>query len=121
MWVRVPPPELNLRIRGPNGTQVVRKLLLDAYLHGAQNLGEILDALDQASPAQRRQMLDEARVCGDLRALAVSEEEGTAYVDLPLRVELEEGKEIVRDKEGRPQGVVERTFAAVSWDRSQSA
>jgi hypothetical protein len=59
--------------------------------------------------------------CGDLQDLLVSEEPGEAKVEMPLRVEVEDGKELIRDKDGRPQGVVERRFANVSLDCPRAA
>ena len=53
----------------------------------------------------------------DLRALVVSEQAGSADVELPLRVDVEDGREFVRDAKGEAQGAVERTFARLSWDR----
>jgi hypothetical protein len=46
---------------------------------------------------------------------------GYACIDLPVKVEIEEGKEVIRDRHGRMQGVVERTFANVSWDEPKAA
>jgi len=57
----------------------------------------------------------------DLRSLLVNGDVGLAEVELPFRVALANGKEVLRDSEGRMQGVVERTFADVSLDRSQES
>ena len=54
----------------------------------------------------------------EARAALLSEEPATAFVDLPLALEYSEGKEFVRDSDGRPQGVIERKFCEVSWDHS---
>ena len=56
---------------------------------------------------------------GDARAALVSEEPATAEVDLPLRAEVQEGREFVRDADGRAQGAVETRFVSLAWDRSQ--
>jgi hypothetical protein len=55
---------------------------------------------------------------GDLAALLAREQTRTADVELPMRVELEEGKELVRDQDGRAQGVVPRPFANLTFDRT---
>jgi hypothetical protein len=52
----------------------------------------------------------------DLRSLLTSGGSGSADVELPIRLTFEDGKEVVRDEEGRIQGVVERNFVSVGWD-----
>ena len=52
------------------------------------------------------------------RAALFGKEPATAVVDLPVRSTKQEGKELVRDADGRPQGAVDRTFYRLSWDTS---
>jgi hypothetical protein len=52
----------------------------------------------------------------DLRSLAASGAEGYVFVDLCLRVSVDEGKEVVRDQAGRMEGVKPRRFATIEWD-----
>ena len=52
----------------------------------------------------------------DAWATLVSGKPAKAIVELPVTVEVEEGKEFVRDGKGTPHGVVERKFCNIAWD-----
>jgi hypothetical protein len=39
-----------------------------------------------------------------------------SVVELPLTVTFREGKEFFRDAEGRAEGVIDATFADITWD-----
>ena len=49
------------------------------------------------------------------RAILASGEPANAEVELPTRLVIEDGKEIVRDSDGRPQAIVERLIATSTW------
>ena len=59
--------------------------------------------------------------CSEIRAALLSERPATVLVDLPLRVDFDEGKEFIRDENGVAQGVVERPIATLIIDRSQES
>ena len=54
----------------------------------------------------------------DVRTSLLSEEPATAVVELPLTAEVKQGRELIRDGDGRPEGAVERKFCDLSWDTS---
>ncbi len=50
-----------------------------------------------------------------LRDLLAAGESGTAEIDLPAKLEVKPGRELIRDTAGRALGATETTFATVSW------
>ena len=50
----------------------------------------------------------------DVRTSLLSEEPATAVVELPLTAEVKQGRELIRDGDGRPEGAVERKFCDLS-------
>ena len=57
----------------------------------------------------------------ELRALVVSEGEGTASITVPLTMEVAKSREVIRSADGQAQAAVERDIATVEWERSQLA
>ena len=57
----------------------------------------------------------------ELRALVVSEGEGTASMTVPLTMEVAKGREVVRGADGQAKAAIEKDIATIAWDRSQVA
>src|SRR5690242_2007169 len=49
------------RLGDPQEAEVVRELVAQAHQAGARTAGDLLDILDRANPAQRRELVDNAR------------------------------------------------------------
>ena len=51
-------------------------------------------------------------------AILASGQPGNAEVELPLRLDIQDGKEIVRGSDGLAQAILERPIATFTLDRS---
>jgi hypothetical protein len=56
--------------QGGEERAVVRSILVNARLNGAETVGDMLDRLDAAAPAERRRIVDRARAKNGLTTFA---------------------------------------------------